>query len=316
MQVPWAEPKAGFTKLFERFVLDVLQASQSVDAAAELLGLGWDQVHGIMERAVRRGLKRRNVEDVRQVGIDEKSFLRGQSYISPLNDLDGGRVLEVAIGRDAAAAEWLWDSLSEKQRAQIEAVAIDMSRSYQTVTEKAVPQAAIVHDKYHLVSHLNDAVNEVRRTEHRELTAQGDDTLKGSRFLFLMNTLNMNSQQNAAFKDLKFAALHTSRAWAIKEVFLSFWHYCQECAARRFFRKWFAWASRCQLRPVVKVARMIKKHFENIVTYLKHPITNAVSEGLNSKIQTLKANARGFRNFANYRIRILFYCGKLDLYPA
>ena len=224
--------------------------------------------------------------------------------------------MEVAIGRDAAAAEWLWDRLSEKQRVQIEAVAIDRSRSYQTVTEKAVPQAAIMHAQYHLVSHRNDAVNAVRRAEHRELTAQGADPLQGRRFLFLMNTLNMNSQQDAAFKDLKFAALQTSRAWAIKEVFLSFWHYCQEGAARRFFRKWFAWVSRCQLRPVVKVARMIKKHFENIVTYLKHPITNAVSAGLNSKIQTLKANARGFRNFANYRIRILFYCGKLDLYPA
>lgn len=316
MQVPWAEPKSGFTKLFEMFVIDVLQASQSVDAAADLLGLGWDQVHGIMERAVRRGLKRRSIEEVRHVGLDEKSFMSGQSYISLLNDLDAARVLEVAIGRNEAAAEWLWDSLSVEQRGRVEAVAMDMAKSFRKVTEKAVPQADIVHDKYHIVSHLNDSVNAVRRAEHKQLLSEGDDTLKGSRWLFVMNSMKMNPQQEAAFADLKFAALNTSRAWAIKELFLSFWCYHQEGSARKFFRKWFGWASRCRLKPILKVARMIKKHFENILTYLKHPITNAVSEGLNSKIQTLKANARGFRNFANYRTRILFYCGKLDLHPA
>ena len=316
MQIPWAEPKSGFTKLFEMFAIDVLQASQSVDAAAVLLGLGWDQVHGIMERAVRRGLQRRSLEEVRHVGLDEKNFMRGQSYISLLNDLDDARVLEVAIGRDEAAAEWLWDSLSEQQRGRIEAVAMDMARAFEKVTEKAVPQADIVHDKFHIVGHLNDSVNEVRRAEHKTLTAQGDDTLKGTRWLFAMNSLEMTPQQQAAFADFKFAALRTSRAWAIKEVFLKFWCYRYEGSARSFFKKWFGWASHCRLRPIVKVAKMIKKHFENILTYLKHPITNAVSEGLNSKIQTLKANARGFRNFANYRTRILFYCGKLDLCPA
>jgi transposase len=316
MQVPWADAKSGFTKLFESFAVDVLQASQSVDAAADLLGLSWDQVHGIMERAVRRGLKRRSVEEVRRVGLDEKSFMRGQSYISLLNDLDGARVLEVAIGRDEAATEWLWDSLSEEQRRRIEAVAMDMAGAFKKVTEKAAPQADIVHDKFHIVGHLNDSVNEVRRAEHKNLMTRGDDTLKGARWLFVMNSLKMNPQQQAAFAELKFAALHTSRAWAIKELFLTFWCYRYEGSARKFFQKWFGWAGRCRLKPVIKVARMIKKHFENILTYLKHPITNAVSEGLNSKIQTLKANARGFRNFANYRIRILFYCGKLDLYPA
>jgi transposase len=86
-------------------------------------------------------------------------------------------------------------------------------------------------------------------------------------------------------------------------------------AARRFFKDWYAWVSRSQLKPLVKVAKMLKAHLENILTYLRHPITNAVTEGLNSKIQSIKSNARGFRNFENYRTRILFCCGKLDLYP-
>ena len=91
--------------------------------------------------------------------------------------------------------------------------------------------------------------------------------------------------------------------------------YSYEGNARKFFKSWFGWASRSQLKPIIKVAKMLKRHFENIITYLRHPITNAVTEGLNSKIQAIKANARGFRSFANDRTRILFFCGKLDLYP-
>ena len=110
------------------------------------------------------------------------------------------------------------------------------------------------------------------------------------------------------FRELRDADLRASRAWAIKEMFRHFWSYRYEGSARRFFREWFGWASRSRLKP-------IKRHFENIISYLRHPIINAVTEGLNSKIQALKANARGFRSFANYRTRILFFCGKLNLHP-
>jgi transposase len=103
--------------------------------------------------------------------------------------------------------------------------------------------------------------------------------------------------------------------WAAKEVFSKFWNYQEEGWARRFFKDWFGWVSRSQLKPVVEVAQMLKRHLDNLLTYLKHHITNAVTEGLNSKIQSLKSAARGFRNFRNYRIRILFFCGKLSLYP-
>ena len=113
-------------------------------------------------------------------------------------------------------------------------------------------------------------------------------------------------------KDLQ---LKVARAWAAKELFSKFWEYQEEGWARRFFKDWFGWVSRSRLKPVVDVAQMLKRHLDNLLTYLKHHITNAVTEGLNSKIQSLKSAARGFRSFRNYRIRILFFCGKLNLYP-
>lgn len=315
MAVPWAEPGGRFTRLFERFAIDVLVCARSVKQAAGLLGLSWDEVHHILERAVARGLARRELETLRHVGIDEKSFGAGQSYISLLTDLEGSRVLEVGPGRKQAAAEALWDTLTPEQRAQIEAVALDMWEPFMNATRAKVPAAALVHDKYHVAAHLNEAVDQVRRAEQKELLAAGDPTLTGTRQLWLYNPMNFSEEQAASFAALRDSGLKVARAWAAKELFTKIWDYRYEGSARRFFKQWYGWVSRSRLKPLIKVAKMLKSHVENILTYLRHPITNAVTEGLNSKIQLIKANARGFRSFENYRTRILFYCGKLDLYP-
>jgi len=313
--VPWAEPGSRFTLLFERFAIEVLHASRSLTQAKELLGLSWDALQRIMDRAVRRGLARRELEGLAHIGIDEKSFGSGQSYISLLSDLDKSRVLEVVEGCDGAAAETLWASLPSEQRAKVEAVALDMAPAFIAASRAAVPQAALVHDKFHIAKHLNEAVDTVRRHEHKALLASGDETLKGTRQLWLFNPLNWSEEQAVEFARLKESGLKVGRAWAIKELFTRVWTYRYEGSARKFFKAWFGWASHSQLKAIVKVAKMLKRHLENILTYLRHPITNAVTEGLNSKIQSIKANARGFRSFQNYRTRILFFCGKLDPYP-
>ncbi|MFN3410484.1 MAG: transposase [Limisphaerales bacterium] len=102
---------------------------------------------------------------------------------------------------------------------------------------------------------------------------------------------------------------------AAKELFRRLWNDRYEGAARRFFKEWYGWVSRSRLKPLIKMAKMIKRHLENLLTHLRHPITNAMTDGLNSKIQLIKYHARGFRSFENFRNRILFFCGKLDLYP-
>lgn len=313
--VPWADPGSRFTLLFERFAIDVLRASRSLSQARELLRVDWDALQRMMDRAVKRGLARRELEGLKHLGIDEKSFGRGQSYISLLSDLRKSRVLEVVEGCDMAAAETLWESLPPKQRGQVEAVALDMAPAFIGASAKAVPQAALVHDKFHIAKHLNEAVDQVRRKENKQLLLEGDETLKGTRQLWLFNPCNWSAEQAAEFKRLKESGLKVGRAWAIKELFTKLWTYCYEGSARKFFKEWFGWASRSRLKAIIKVAKMLKRHLENILTYLRYPITNAVTEGLNSKIQAIKANARGFRSFPNYRTRILFFCGKLDLYP-
>jgi transposase len=315
MQVPWAAPQGRFTLLFERFAVDVLLASASVSQACELMGIGWDTAQEIMRRAVERGLDRRQLEALKHLGMDEKSFKRGQSYITLLTDLEQSRVLDVVPERTAAAAHQLWATLTPEQKQTVEAVAVDMWEPFIQTIQEAVPEADVVHDRFHVSKYLGEAVDKVRRQEHKELMARGDETLKGSRQLWLYNPQNFSPDQAEEFAALKDLQLKVARAWAAKELFSQFWEYQEAGWARRFFKDWFGWVSRSRLKPIVEVAHLLKRHLENLLTYLKHHITNAVTEGLNSKIQSLKAAARGFRNFANYRIRILFFCGKLNLYP-
>lgn len=315
MRVPWAAPGGRFTLLFERFAIDVLAASASVSQACGLLGIGWDAAQQIMERAVKRGLERRQLEGLERLGMDEKSFKRGQSYITLLTDLDEGRVLDVKEERTREAARAVWTSLSPEQKGSVKAVAVDMWEPFVETIRQEVPQADIVHDRYHVSAYLNKAVDKVRRQEHKELLAAGDDTLTGTRQLWLYNPENLRPEQAGEFERLKELNLKVARAWAAKELFSKFWEYASEGWARRFFKDWFGWVSRSRLGPLVEVAQMIKRHLPNLLTYLEHRITNAVTEGLNSKIQSLKSAARGFRSFENYRIRILFFCGKLELHP-
>ena len=128
---PWAEKFSRFTRSFEAFGVEVLRAARSLSDACELLSNSWDQAHRIMERAVARGLERRSLEELDAVGIDEKNFLSGQSYISVQSDPKGSRVLEVTEGRERASAERLFESVAPQQRQKVEAVVMDMSAAFE-----------------------------------------------------------------------------------------------------------------------------------------------------------------------------------------
>ena len=314
--VPWAEPHGRFTLLFEAFAVEVLQAASSIERARALLKLSWRSAHKIMQRAVERGLERRRLDEVEHVGMDEKSFGKGHDYISVLTDMDAGRVLDVQPGRDQDSADGLWSPLTDRQRARVKAVAMDMWPAYAASAVQHVPQAAIVHDRFHISKALNEAIDRVRRREHKALLSNKDDTLKRTRTLWLHYPEHLNKQQQQRLAPLKQAELKTARAWAIREHFRWFWEYRHAGWARRFFKGWYGWAIRSRLEPIKKVARMLKRHLERILTWFKHRISNATAEGFNSRIQSIKSAARGFRNFDNYRTRILFFCGKLDMLPT
>jgi transposase len=315
IDVPWAEAKSRFTFSFERFSIYILQNAATQDSAKNMLRLSWDEVHGIMERAVNRGLKKRVQENLKYIGIDEKSFLSGQKYITVLHNNETGKVIDVIEDRTEKVAKELLNKIPEVQRDSIEAVTMDMWPAYMNAVHEVLPDADIVHDKFHIKGYPNKAVDIVRRQEHAGLLKENDDTLKKTKYIWLKNSENLTEDQDILFKELMLMHLNVGKAWTIKELFSNFWDYKSETWANKFFNKWFFRATHSRLEPIIKVARMLKKHFEGIITYIKHKITNSVAEGINSKIQALKTSARGFRNFENFRYAILFHCGGLELNP-
>jgi transposase len=317
LPVPWAEVGSRFTAMFEVLAIDWLQHA-SVKAVAEQLRISWAEADGIMQRAVRRGLERRTLEAPRHLGVDETSFQKRHEYVTVVSDLERGIVVHVADDRGRAALDGFWTRLTETQRARIEAVAMDMWEPYIQSTRDHLPGAdqKIVFDKFHVAQHLGNAVDLVRRQEHRARLAEGDAILKGTRYLWLENPSGRDWSATRAFNLLREIVTRVGRAWALRQAAMALWTLRYPGVADRNFVLWYRWARRSRLEPMRRVAAMIQRHWANIRTYFTHRITNAGTEALNAKIQSAKRRACGFRNRERFRTAIYFHCGGLDLYPA
>jgi transposase len=315
--VPWAEPRSRFTLLFERLAIDVLSQCD-VTGATRILRISWDEAWGLMERAVTRGRERKGRKVVRRIGVDEKAAAKGHRYLTVVCDLEEGTVEHIAEDRTQESLEGYYAGLSQEQLDGLEAVAMDMWEPYVQATRARVPEAAekIVFDRFHVMGHVGKAVDTVRKQEHRDLMASGDDTLKGSKYLWLYSRENVPDQRREEFHALMRQELKVGRAWAIKEALRRLWHYVYPASGWKFWKRWYFWATHSRLAPIRKVAETIRRHIENILTYSQHPVTNAMSEGLNSQIQKIKSMACGFRNTEHFKTAIYFHCGGLDLYPC
>jgi transposase len=318
VKVPWSEPRSRFTLLFECFVIDVIERCATIQGACRLLRLHWDEVRGVMSRAVARGLHRKQERVIPSIRIDEKAFKKGHKYMTVVCDLEKATVEHVAEDRTAESLKAFWRGLSLEQLDGVEAVAMDMWSPYIRATLQCVPDASqkIVYDRFHIMSHMVKAVDTVRKQEHRQLSATGDDTLKGTKYLWLFSSENLPDKHRPKFENLKDMNLKVGKAWAIKESLRELWAYRHSGLARRFFKKWYTCASHCRLGAVKKVANILKEHLDKVLTYCRHRVTNAVAEGLNSKIMAIKRRACGYRNKEHFKIAIYFYCGGLNLYPC
>lgn len=278
------------------------------------MGLTERQVHWVMQKAVKRGLSRRTEVPIKRLGIDEKSFHRGHVYASVLSDLDGKRVLDVKLERTLeASCELLEQGVAFPL--EVECVSMDMWDAFAGAVKKVFPQADVVHDRFHIAKYLNEAVDLTRRAEHGKLIRKGDWTLEKSRYLWVKNRENHTEKQAERFKGLVQADLETAKAWALKETFKAFFQSDDVKDAEQFLNDWELEVKATKNRHLIKVARMLQDHKEGLLNYVKHRVTNAAAEALNSMIQEIKTIARGFRRFENFRIAILFFLGGLELNP-
>ena len=318
VRVPWAEPGSRFTALMEAVVIDWLRAMGAISAVAKQMRLSWGEVDSIMARAVKRGLARRQRVRVECLGVDETSFQRRHEYVTIVTDFATGTVLHVADDRKRESLASYFRSLSRHQLEAIESVAMDMWGAFIAVTREFVPDAdrKIAFDKFHVAQHLGDALDRVRREEHRKLLEEGNDVLKGSKFLWLSNSGNLDPAQALAMDAFQNMNLRTGRAWALKESAMCIWHYVSRSCAKTEWAAWLSKAMRSRLEPMKKVARMIRTHLWGIVNAMALRTTNAGSESVNAKVQRIKRTACGFRNRERFRNAIYFHLGGLELHPA
>jgi transposase len=315
ISAPWAEPGSRFTLLFENRIINILKECD-VTGTNRLTGTTWYEAWNIMEKAVARGLKRKKDRVPEFLGIDEKSFAKRHSYETLVCDLRRGTVECVLEDRGQDSLEGYYGQFSKKELAGIKAIAMDMWDPYIAATKDLVPEGdkKIVFDRFHVMRQVTDALDKVRRKEHKVLMKKGEECLKGTKHLWLMNEEKIPDWRKGEFDEIRKMKLKTGRAWAIKESMRHFWNYSYPKNAEKYFKRWYFWATHSRLEPMIKAAKTLKRHLPNILTYFKHSITNAVTEGLNSKIQTVKQMACGFRNREHYRKAIFFHCGGLDLY--
>lgn len=316
--VPWSSPHARFTLLMERFCIDVLKAAENITAASAILRLSWDEVHAIMGRAVQRGLARKPATLPKRLGVDEKAFRKGHRYMTIVCDADRGVVEYVAEDRSTASLAGYFQGFTAKQLEAVEAVAMDMWEPYVSATQTQIPlgESVIIHDRFHIMQHMNRAVDRIRLRECRDLKRSGNPLLTGTKHWWLYAEENLPERHREAFDRVKSEELRVAKAWAIKEALRKLWEQPHEAAATAYFTHWYAWAIRSGLTDVKKVATMIRQRLTRIVRFCSQRLTNAVAEGLNSKIMTIKRRACGYRNVEHFKTVILFYCGGLELYPS
>jgi len=316
VSVPWAEPGSGFTAMFEALVIDWLKEA-SISAVSRLMGLSWNAIDGIMQRAVKRGLSRREERNMSQLGVDETAFRKRHDYVTIVSDQGTGTVLFVGEDRKKATLKAWYERLTDDQREAIQSISMDMWPAFINATLESLPGAEekIAFDKFHVAKYLGEAVDKVRRQEHKALMKAGHEDLKGSKYDWLTNPQNMTHKQKRRFKALRESTLKTARAWAIKELAMSLWRYVSKTWARKSWEQWLSWAVRSRLGPIKAVARTIKEHLWGILNAIVLKVSNGPAEGINSRIKMIKVRSRGFRNKERFANAIYFHLGGLDLYP-
>ena len=311
IELSWADERVSYSFLFEHKVIEALQLSKNQTKTAAYFDTSFAIVHGIMQRAVQRGLARRNLDGIRHLSLDEKSFGNGQKYLSVLSDPINKCVLDIIEGRKAEdTEELLVTTMSVKQLEKIWTISMDMWQAYMTTAEEILPQADIIHDKFHTSKYLNKAVDEVRKQEVKH-----EEILKKSKYIFLKNKNSWSESQTFKFEEINRINLKTSQAWQLKENFKGIYNQGGKQVCMNYFEEWYKNTLESGILQMINVADTLLNHLSGIINAAVNNMTNSIAENLNSQIQVVKSVARGFANFEGYRNAILFFQGKLEMLP-
>jgi transposase len=302
--MPWTRSQTGFTLDYEFRVLE-LAREMPVLAIARQLGVTDQRLGRVIRHwgaVIRQDIR---LVDVRRLAIDEKHVRSGQRYATMVVDRDRRSVVWIEEGRDAAIIGHVAEALKAQggDPAQVAQVTIDMAASYIRGVEEHFPQAQIPFDKFHVVKAVNEAVDAVRREEQR-----AHQELKGVRWLFLHNRENLQFDRKLDLDIVLSKYPRLGRAYALRQQLQDFY----VDPTDKKLKVWYFRATHSKLLPMIEVAKRIKRHWQGVLEAAKAGLTNAIMEGINSKIQQIKARARGFRNLQHFFSLIFLSFAPLD----
>jgi transposase len=314
-KVPWAAHGSGFTWDFEELVAYLAQVTDQTHVT-ELMGIAWVTVGRIVSRVVDRKLSPDRLDGLRRIGVDEFGYRRRHRYLTIVVDHDRRRVVWAAKGRSAETLGAFFDELGPERTKQLELATIDMAAGFIKAIEERAPQAQIVFDRFHVQRLVSDALDEVRRSQLRELrgTPEGR-VLFHSRFALLKNPWNLTRPERSKLSDLQRSNARLYRAYLLKESLAKALDYRQPARARQSLLEWLSWAARSRLEPFKRAAGTIRKYFDGILAYVSERMTNALAEGTNTRLRMIARRAYGFHN-PHALISMLFLCcGGIELSP-
>jgi transposase len=310
--IPWTQGKSPISVPLSVF-LATLAREVAWQVAGRLFGFHWNTVGSAVKDVVDYGLKHRDMGTVIYIGVDEISRRKGHIYHTQVYDLKGKRLLWSGEERTSETLEAFCDELGDERCKQIEAICCDMWAPYVEVIKARFPDALLVFDKFHIVKHLMDAVDTVRKEEARELKAEDPGLLKKTRYIWLKNPWNLTDNQKVRLSDLEKLNLKINRAYLLKEAFRKFWDYTYPAWAKKYLDQWFWWATHSRLKPMRDFAWMIRRHQEDILSYFKVPIDNGCVEALNNKAKAISHRAFGYRTAETFKLALYHGLGKLPM---
>jgi transposase len=304
----WLAVSNRFTKRFEERIGRECR-DMPIQRVAEIHNLDWDAVRR-MEMAYMGDLIQRHPvpEELYAIGIDEISIRKGHRYVIVVADLVSRRPIWIGgKGRKEEDLAEFFKAMGEKRCATLRLVVMDMWKPFRNATVQYAPQARIVYDKFHILKHLSDAMDAVRRQEYKRVNDKERMYIKGQRYTLLSNRANLDLDGQRALRLLLKANKRLNKAYLLKESFGQMWDYNSPAWCRKFFDNWQAQLRWSRLEPFKKFAAMVERHWDGIVSYC-HP-DNKVSlgfmEGLNNKIRVIQRRAYGIRDLEYLKLKVI-----------
>lgn len=314
-KVPWAGRWQRLTDSLSRAV-SRLAKDLPWNRVAVHFGLDWKSVASAVRRAVVWGQAKLRWKPLHVIGFDEVARSKGQSYLTIVYDLERRRMIWVGPDRTRKTADAFFAWLGKRKGKSVQAVCCDMWAAYVESIKAHLPKARIVFDRFHMVRHLNAAVDEVRRLTWRKLSGPDKSRFKRTRWLWLRDPSNLEPKQKRQLSALCRRNAPIVRAYYLKEDFQHFWDYHQEGWAARHLKHWVWWASHSRLEPFKRLARMVRKHWDGILAWTKTRVSNGALEGMNAKVSLIRHRAHGFRNVQNFIDNLYHCCANLPEEPA